>query len=144
MKLIKIIGHPVMVMCIFLLLLISGESFGGFYLIYFLIGLPHGVPHALLALAGLGVMFTGYKIYRNQFHIIKPLLYLLGSGLMILALVTFFAASKGYNDPTFHQAVPLFTFVLFGICVLSNVWLSVSLLLNKEVHRKGATLNIIP
>lgn len=144
MKLIKIVGHPVLVMCFFLLLLISGEGFGGFYLIYLLIGLPHGVPHALLALAGLGAMFTGYKIYRKQSHVIKPLLYLLGSGLMVSALVAFFTASKGYNDPTFHQAVPLVTFILFGVCVASNAWLSVGLLLGKQENQNDTTLNIVP
>lgn len=131
MKLIKIIGHPVLVMSMFLLLLISGESFGGFYFIFLLLGLPHGVPHAILAFAGLIAMFIGYKIYRKHFNPIKPLLYLIGNALMIFALVTFFEDSKGYTYSTFHQAVPLISFSLFGLCVLCNLLTSLMLFVNR-------------
>ncbi len=94
---------------------------------YLLLGLPHGVPHAIIAVAGLGAMFIGYKIYRKQLSPVKPLLYLAGNALMIFALFTFFGASKGYNDGTFRQTVPLVSFVLFGVCVLCNVLFSVLL-----------------
>jgi hypothetical protein len=128
MKIIKIIGHPVSVMCMYLLLLISGESFGGFYVLYIVLGLPHGVPDAIVSTLGLGIMLLGYKIYRNKFHPVKPALYFLGDTVMIIGLVLFFQTTKGYNNATFHQAVPLFSFALFGLCVLCNVLLSVVLL----------------
>lgn len=136
MKIIKVVGHPVMVMSLFLLLLISGESFGGFYVLYILLGLPHGVPHALLAVLGIGVMLTGYKIYQGQTHPLKSLLYLAGNGLMFFALLTFFAASKGYNDPTFHQPAPLISFLLFGLCTLCNVTLSLAFFVKPSKGRK--------
>ncbi len=141
MKIIKIVGHPVLIISIFLLLLISGESFGGFYLMYILLGLPHGVPHSIIAIAGLGLMFTGYKVYRQQFHIVKPLLYIFGNALMIFALFIFFQDSKGYNDSTFHQTVPVITFVLFGLCVLCNVLLTVSLCV-KTPNKRDKRLKI--
>ncbi len=125
MKLIKIIGHPILVLSIFLLLLISGESFGGFYLLYICLGLPHGVPHAIIAVAAVASMVVGFNIQKKQPGLIKPLLYLFGIGLMLLALITFFSDSKGYNDGTFRQTAPLISFGIFGLCVLCNVILSV-------------------
>ena len=141
MKLIKIIGHPVLVMSMFLLLLISGESFGGFYLLFLLLGLPHGVPHAVFALIGLIAMFTGYKIYRKQFNPLKPLLYVIGNALMICALITFFADSKGYTYSTFHQSVPLISFSIFGLCVFFNLLSSV-LLVVKRTNKDDEHLRV--
>lgn len=129
MKLIKIIGHPVLVMSLFLLILISGEQFGGFYLLYLIMGLPYGAPHTLIALTGLLTMFIGYKIHPKQLPKIKPILYLLGDGFMATALFVFFWSSKGYNNSTFEQAVPLISLSLFGICVLSNLLLIILLFL---------------
>lgn len=143
MKIIKVIGHPVLVMSLFLLLLISGESFGGFYVIYLLLGLPHGVPDAIVGIAGLGAMLAGYKVYRSRYHPLKPLLYIAANGIMIWSLVLFFQSSKGYNDPTFHQTVPILSFCLFGLCVLCNLVLSVIILLGKGFDRNGKHLKAV-
>jgi len=129
MKLIKILGHPVSVISMFLLLLISGESFGGFYLLYICLGLPYGVPHAMIAIGALAAMLIGYNFNRNQFTFFKPLLYLISITLMLLALITFFSDSKGYNDATFNQTVPLISFSIFGLCVLCNIILAIRLFL---------------
>lgn len=131
MKIIKIIGHPVSVMCMYLLLIISGKSFGGFYILFIFLGLANGVPDALVSTLGLGIMLLGYKVYRKTFHPIKPALYLLGDAVMIAGLVVFFQVAKDYSNATFQQAVPLFTFVLFGICVLCNILLSLMLFTQK-------------
>jgi hypothetical protein len=132
MKIIKIIGHPVSVMCMYLLLIISGESFGGFYTLFVFMRLFHGVPDAIVSTLGLGMMLLGYKTCRQRYHPIKTALYLLGNGLMITGLALFFEVSKGYNESTFHQAVPLFTFALFGLFVLCNTWLSIMLFFQNE------------
>lgn len=129
MKLIKIVGHPAAVMSMFLLLLISGEHFGGFYLLYLLMGLPFGALHFIIALVGLTAVFLGYIIYRKQLHIVKPLLYITGKILLIQALFVFFKYSDGYNDSTFHQFIPLISFVLFGCCVLCNLIVAFLLLI---------------
>lgn len=129
MKLIKIISHPVVVSCIFLMVLISGEQFGGFYLIYLLLGLPHGALHAVLALVGILCMLLGYRVNLRQNNIAKPLLYVSGDVIFIIALITFFKESKGYNDATFHQTIPVITFVLLGICIISNILISTSMFL---------------
>lgn len=128
MTLVKIIGHPISVMSVFLLILISGEQFGGFYLLYLLMGLPHGAPHAIIALSGLLAMFIGYKVHYQKVRAFKPLMYILSCLLMTAALFTFFSSSNGYNDSTFSQAIPLITLAIWVICVLSNNVLSLSLL----------------
>jgi hypothetical protein len=124
MRVLKTIGHPVLVISLFLLILISGAHFGSIYLHYILLGLMGNVPHAWLAIGGLTAQLIGYKIYRNQSHWIKPFCYLLGIALMALALYTFFIRSEGYNDATFEQIVPLISLGLFGSCALCNVLLS--------------------
>lgn len=137
MKIINIIGHPVLVMCMFLLIIISGEHFGGFYLLYILMGLSGGAPHAILALVGLLFVFIGYKVYRSKPNIIKPFLYVIGISNMILALITFFDKSQGYNDGTFVQTVPLITLILFSLCtffcIIHTFWLAAKILKTKDL-----------
>lgn len=135
MKIINIIGHPVAVLITYLLLLISGESFGGFYVLYILLGLPHGSPDAIISTVGIAIMLVGYKIYRTKFSPIKPLFYLVGIVVMILGLVSFFQTSKGYNNQTFHQMVPLVSFGIFGFCVLCNLLHSVGLFSGKAERK---------
>ena len=116
MKALKIIGHPVLLISLYLLLIIEGDQFGGFYLLYLVMAIPHGVPYAIVALIGLLCVFTGYKVYRTKTHFIKPTLYLLGFIIMLFSLVLFFG--KGNKWSTFELTVPLLTFIIFGVCSL--------------------------
>lgn len=121
MKAIKFIGHPVLFMSLFLLLIIEGDQFGGLYLLYLVLALPQGAPYAIVALAGLILVFTAYKIYRVRAHYIKPALYVIGSLVMIFSLVLFFG--KGNKWETFSLGIPLFSFIIFalsGLCFLLN------------------------
>lgn len=142
MKILKIVGHPVSVMCVYLLLLISGESFGGFYVLFILLGLSHGVPDTIVSTLGLGIMLLGYKIYRKKYHPIKPALYILGDVVMIIGLIMFFQTAKGYSYATFHQIAPLVSFALFGLCVLCNVVLAVMLFIQNS-KSNGKPLHMV-
>lgn len=130
MKLIKIIGHPVVVIIMFFLVIISGKSFGGFYLMYILMGLTYGVTHSIIAVLALTVMLVGYRINVKKAKIVKPLIYVIGCALMILALLIFFQQSKGYNDSTFHQTIPVISLILFGLSVFCNLLLAITLIFN--------------
>jgi hypothetical protein len=121
MKVLKIISHPVLVMSFFLLILISGEHFGGFYLIYILLGLPNNAIHAFIALFGILIMFFGYKLKKDKFSLYRSLLYIIGSVLMFYALYFFFYESAGYNDSTFEQAIPLITLCVFSLSAVLNI-----------------------
>lgn len=124
MKIIKILGSPVLVMILFLLIIIEGKRFGGIYLLYLLMSLPHGAPYAVIAVAGLLSLLIGYNISGNKRRLGKSVLYLIGAALLILSLIIFFTKDpKGNNNATFEQAIPLFTLCLFGIslvCLLLN------------------------
>lgn len=103
-------------MSLFLLLLMESNHFGGFYLLYILMALPSGAAFSLVAVFGLSLLFIGYKIYRRKIHPLKPLLYLLGYGLLIVSLFLFF--TKKDRLETFEQTIPVATFILFAICSL--------------------------
>lgn len=66
MKTIKFIGHPISLMIIFMLLIIEGDHFGGFYLLYILMALPHAAGYALLAVAGIASLLLGFKIHPEK------------------------------------------------------------------------------
>lgn len=126
MKLLTILTHPVLVICSFLLILISGQHFGGFYLLYLLMALPHGGFHAILALIGIGLLLLSYAKYnRENKFLIEPLLNVTGVVCLFFSLNIFFFRSNSYNDGSFHQAIPLLTLILF--LVLSLGFLSYSI-----------------
>lgn len=120
MKAFKILGHPVFVCTVFLLILISGKSIGGFYLMYILLGLPHLAVHAIISTIGLLAMVIGYNLKPIHTNF-KSLLYIVADVLMVIGLVTFFSLSRGYNDNSFEQTVPLISLIIFGLSLLSNV-----------------------
>ena len=119
MKMIKLFTHPVVIIIAFLLILISGEHLGGFYLLYILLGLPHGAVHSLLAIVGIGLLFfTNYK-YQQQFIFnIEPVLNIMGLIMLMLSLFLFFYNDKNhYNYGTFYQTIPVILLVVFALLV---------------------------
>jgi hypothetical protein len=144
MKVIKIIGHPVLVMSLFLVLLISGRSFGGFFMLYIIMGLPAGTSDSILSIIGLSIMFTGYKIYRKYYHPLKPILYIIGNSVMLIALATFFKVTKGYNISTFEQTLPILSFIFYGVSVICNIVFSINLLFTKCVQSNKDYLKVAP
>lgn len=126
MKTINILTHPVLVLSLFCLTLISGESFGGFYLVYILMALPHGGIHAVFALIGAGLILFSYGRYKRQSkYFIDPLLNILGVFSLYASLFVFFINSWSYNDQTFEQTVPVISFALFGVISLGFLIYSV-------------------
>jgi len=119
MKVIQILTHPICVLVLFCLVLISGENFGGFYLLYVLMALPHGGIHAILAVAGTAVLLFSYLKYGGKsVYFIDPLLNILGVFCLYLSLWLFFLHSWDFNQATFQQSVPIGSFVLFGLVSL--------------------------
>lgn len=116
---IKLFTHPVVIIIAFLLILISGEHLGGFYLLYILLGLPHGAVHSLLAIVGIGLLFfTNYK-YQQQFIFnIEPVLNIMGGIMILLSLFLFFYNDKShYNYGTFYQTIPVILLSIFSLSV---------------------------
>ncbi len=123
MKAIKIITHPVLLIISFLFILISGQHFGGFYLLYLLMALPHLSLHALLAMTGIILLLFSYiRFGRQNKYIIEPVINIIGSACLVFSLYLFFNNDKkGYNDGTFEQLVPQVTLVLFGLLTIAFV-----------------------
>ena len=117
MKAINIITHPYLLIISFLLLLISGQHFGGFYMLYLLMALPHGGIHALFAVAGIAILIVGQIILKpGRKHQVEPVLNIVGVICLLVSIVLFFYNDKQkYNYDTFDQTVPLITLSLFGI-----------------------------
>lgn len=120
MKVFKIITHPFLLITIFLFILISGEHWGGFYLLYLLLALPHGGIHSIIAITGISMLIISFYRYRKtKSFLIEPILNTLGSLLLVLSLILFFYNDKqGYNDGTFHQVIPLITLGIFSLVTL--------------------------
>lgn len=118
MKLFSILSHPLTLIFCFSIILISGESWGGPYLEYVLLGLHGHVLHSYLALAGIAVVFLSYAKYKAGGYPISLILNVLGLGLMLYALMVFFIRSHGYNAATFHQFIPVASIILFGLVAL--------------------------
>ncbi len=119
MKILTIITHPVLVLCLFYLIMVSGEHLGGPYALYILLAIPHGGIHSILALLGTGLILLSYgKFHRQHKFISEPLLNIAGVGCLLASLYTFFSRGKGYNDGTFEQTVPLVSLALFGLAAI--------------------------
>ena len=116
MKVFKFFSHPYTLIICFLMIIISGEHLGGFYMFYILLALPHGGIHALLAVAGVVVLlFSHWKFKRRKIHRAAVLLNLLGLALLFVSIYIFFANdSSRYNWGTFEQAVPVASLFLCG------------------------------
>ena len=123
MKALRIISHPAILISSFMLILISGESFGGFYLLYLLMALPHGGVHSLVALAGVLLLVASLlKFNRQNRYWVEGILNIGGLALLVCSLVLFFVRDrKGYNNSTFEETVPQITLFLFGIFAIAFI-----------------------
>jgi len=138
MKLTHFFMSPYLLITAFLLVLISGEHWGGFYLIYLLLALPHGGIHALLGTGGILCLVLGHNIPLR--HGGKKLLVaIVGIILLVGSLFFFFYNDKsGYNDGTFEQAIPLLTFVIAG--ALAMIYLILNVIQYLNTHKPNGTL----
>ncbi len=128
MKTLKFISHPATVIICFLLVLISGEHLGGFYLLYVLLGLPHGSIHSILAILGISILlFSNYKYKQSFKTLIEPFLNIVGIICLCLSLFFFFYRDENhYNYATFYQTVPQITLAVFSIFMLIYLILNVT------------------
>lgn len=135
MKVIKWIGHPVVLVCTYLLFITEGQNFGGFYMLYLMLALPHGVPYAILAALGIASVVIGFNLNKKHAYWVKALLYLIGLVLMVSSLINFFAT--GDQSGTFEGGVPLISFII--LCVCSFCFFITALSLFQRPHTKAVS-----
>ena len=129
MKWFRILSHPYTLIICFLLIMISGESFGGFYAMYILMALPFGGMHALLAVAGILVLIINHSLNTNRTG--YRLASVSGLFLLIASLLYFFSADKQhYNWGSFEQVVPVITMILTAV-------ISIFFLVGNFNHKKS-------
>lgn len=115
----NIIRHPLAVMISFMIVLISGEHVGGFYIIYLLMGITHGTVHSLLGMAGIALLVPGLLTPQRRQASSIYLLNIIGAICMILSLfLFFFNDEQRYNISTFYQFIPFCTIILFYFLAL--------------------------
>ncbi|QEC69301.1 hypothetical protein FRZ67_19050 [Panacibacter ginsenosidivorans] len=123
MSLRNIITHPLAVMISFMIVLISGEHVGGFYIIYLLMGITHGTIPSLFGIAGIVLLVPALLIAQRKQAISIYLLNIVGILFMILSLfLFFFNDEQRYNINTFYQFIPFCTITLF--CLLALIFLA--------------------
>ncbi|MGZ3749648.1 MAG: hypothetical protein ACXVLT_03940 [Flavisolibacter sp.] len=136
MKALRIIGSPIAIISMFLFILISGEAFGGPYLIYLILGLPHGANYCLTGIFGIGLLLVCRKI--NNIGIQKwvyVLLSFMGILLLLSSLLFFFSRERlRYNYDTFLSSLPIFTIILFGITIVSWIVINLIEILKAKKH----------
>ena len=139
MKIIKIITHPLALIISFLLVIISGEHLGGFYLLYILLALPHGGIHSVLAVVGIIILLFNHYSLRDRLNLYTGIvLNFVGSLLLFLSLYYFFINDRHhYNYGTFYQTVPLITIVLFVLLLVSFCGANLYRLLHSSATQQG-------
>ncbi|MEI9945849.1 MAG: hypothetical protein WDN26_16715 [Chitinophagaceae bacterium] len=135
MKAVKILTHPYLLILSFCVIMISGQNFGGVYLIYLLMALPYGGIHAILALGGVIALILANE--RFKVGKLATILNLAGASCLFLSLYFFFYNDKaGYNSATFEQTVPQISLVLFAVLLIGFVFYRVIWpLFKKSVNR---------
>ena len=137
MKLFKFFSHPLLLILLFCAILISGQSFGGFYLMYLVMALPGGAGFSIVAAIGIGlIIFNLLKLKRSKQYRIEAIVNIIGACLLILSLIMFFHNDKNnYNQQTFYQVVPMLTIMLF---IITTVCFVINNVINLSFsHSKG-------
>jgi apolipoprotein N-acyltransferase len=107
--------------------MISGENFGGFYLLYLLMALPHFGSYAVLALLAVILLIVSFKRFRNENYRVGNALNIIGAFLLILSLFIFFWRDvQHYNYSTFYELVPQISLVVFGIVSIAFLYRNVA------------------
>lgn len=129
MKIFKILSHPYTLIFCFSFMIISGESTGGFYIMYILLGLLHGVLHSLLGFYGILALMIGQHLSTRRNRYLQKAVFVIGVTLMFASVFFFFKNdTEHYNWGTFEQGLPMFTLgftVLIAICFLVNTFLKI-------------------
>lgn len=128
MKVLNFITHPNTIIISFFAILINGEGFGGFFLIYLLLGLPYGAAHSLLSLLGIGLLlFVNYKYKRSAKPHTARLVEIVSVLLLLFSLFLFFYNDKQhYNYGTFYKLVPMIMLILFVTVAIVSIAINIA------------------
>jgi len=137
MKLLNILAHPVLLIISFSLVLVIGEKFSGFYIVYILMALIELYLHAIWAVIGALLLAVGHQMLDKTRRVIN----IAGSLFLVLSLFTFFYNDKDhYNWDTFYHVKSLVSLGIFGLLWLVFVLKNISLVKRLDQRENTSTL----
>ena len=130
----KFLGNPIVVVISFLVILISGEQFGGFYLMYLFIGLSHGAVYSIAGIVGIALLLLNILQSKNANRSgPKALINVAGTLSLWLSLFLFFYNDKSdYNISTFQELVPQLLMLIFIVTSIFFFFSNLLLLLRNS------------
>lgn len=129
MKLLRFIGHPITIIILFLLILISGKAIGSVYLFYILLALPEGHSHALLAVCGILLLLVRLGD-SEKLMLTNSILNTLAIIALFLSLYLFFTNdTQQYNYVSFRTGA---FWITFGLFCLSAMFFLINTFLNQK------------
>ena len=114
MKFIKILTHPILLIISFSMIIIIGQKFSGFYIMYVFMALFEFHIHAVWAFIAAILLAVGHQMKENDKA--KGMINIAGSLLLMVSLITFFYNDKDhYNWDTFQETKSLVSLGIFGL-----------------------------
>jgi hypothetical protein len=130
----KFITNPITLIVSFLIILISGQQFGGFYLLYLFLGLSHGAAYAIAGILGTVLLILSSLLTKDGSKSrVNLLVNLPGVVLLWLSLLLFFYNDKrNYNASTFSQLIPQILLLFFLLVSISFFIANLHIILNNS------------
>lgn len=143
MKLLHYFTHPYILIISLLIIIISGQHVGGFYILYILLALPHGGIHSLLSLIGIILLLTVQFRYKGRNRsLLVNIVNVFGAVLLVLSLFFFFFNDKEhYNYDTFKFWLSLFSLALFSVISISFIVINSLPVIKKQINRPKHSKN---
>ena len=116
--------YSFMVVLNFFLLLLTGEAFGGPYILFYYYGMYSGILYSALALLGLVLLTTAGFFNRNKV-LGRSASVIAGTLLLVISLIDFLSRRRLHQQSAITvQIIPMVAFVLFGASALFSIYIN--------------------
>jgi hypothetical protein len=108
----------------FLLLLLTGEAFGGPYVMFYYYGLFSGILYSVLALLGL-ILLTTAGLFNQNKVLGRALSVTAGTLLLVISFIDFSSRGRLHQQSSITgQIIPMVALVLFGLFALFSIYVN--------------------
>lgn len=113
----------IVILC-FLLLLLTGEAFGGSYILFYYYGIFSGILYSVLLLLGLILLTTAGFFNRNKV-LRRSVSVIAGTLLLVISLVDFLSRKRLHQQSSITvQIIPMVALVLFVLSALVSIYIN--------------------
>lgn len=110
----------------FLLLLLTGEAFGGPYILFYYYGIFSGILYSALSLLGLILLTTAGFFNRNKVFG-RSVSVIAGTLLLVISIINFLSRERLHQQSSITgQIIPMVALVLFGLSALVSIYINLS------------------